>query len=48
MKLQRELTAKEEELVKARFLITQLTESERTRNKVIDEYYKEVTDLKRL
>ena len=45
-KCEEALKAKEAELVKARFQITQLTESERSRNIIINKYSDEVTALK--
>jgi chromosome segregation ATPase len=46
VKLQRALKAQEEELARARFMIEEMKESELSRSKVIDGYYKEVTELK--
>jgi len=44
VKLQRELKAKEEELVTARFQIKEMQASDLTRSKVINEYYEELAE----
>lgn len=44
VKLQRELKAQEEELARARFLITEMQASELSRSKVINEYYEELAE----
>ena len=46
VKAEEALDAKEEELKKARFLILQLTESERSRHTLINQYQKENVDLR--